>query len=152
MGAGRRARLNERHAVTAVRPHGRGNRRRPRRQFCDRGAVSAVRNDQRPIRDRAAKLLTQEFEFLSRATGDADTRLAWRRARQIPRRELADEASRAEKDDIEATHLRHANDQQAIKPTKAQLLARRRSAADITLKTDRQANPSPKDRFRAPYR
>src|SRR5215207_11258802 len=83
VGAGCGARLDERHAVTAIRPDGRGDRSCPRRKFGERSAVPGVRDYQGPIRGPRAKLFTHAFELLLRATGKADARLVRRRARQI---------------------------------------------------------------------
>ena len=105
VGAGRGARLDERHPVTPVRPDGRGDRSRPRRELGERNAVLGVRDDQGPIRRPRAKLATHAFELLPRAPGEADAHSVRRRAREILRRELPDKASRAEEDDIQVTHL-----------------------------------------------
>src|SRR5215203_5412377 len=64
VGAGRGARLDERHPVTPVRPDGRGDRSRPRRELGERNAVLGVRDDQGPIRRPRAKLATHAFELL----------------------------------------------------------------------------------------
>src|SRR5215211_580680 len=101
VGAGRGARLDERRAVTAIRPDRRGHCSGPCRELGERCAILGVRDDQRPIRRPSAKLFTDAFELLLRASGKADAHIVRRRARQILRRELADEPGGSVKHDVQ---------------------------------------------------
>ena len=104
MGAGRGTRLPERDAIPPVRPHGGGDRGRARCEFAERYAVVGVRDDQGPIRGPSAEAFAHVCELLLRATGEPDASFVRRRAREILGRKPADEAGRAEEDDIEVAH------------------------------------------------
>ena len=90
-----------------------------------------VRDDQSSVRRSSAKAFSHAFELRLRATGETDARFLRRRAREILRRELADEASRAEEGDIEVAHPWDANDQPAVAPDESLSSASRLARMDV---------------------